>query len=194
MIRTNAAVCAISLTVTGLLAITGCGGSGGGAAPGPAAATAGGTAGGTAASAASTASTGVGGASSAACTGGLTGAEPGVIDIFCNGSARVHVQAGSVVKEFTGGKCSHVGDIWTATDGVVTQTGVYKGKPVDVVSVNRDSTGGGTIQLVLGGKVLLVEGAVMKVSGGGSQAHLQGKTTSSSDEPKLPVTVDISCL
>lgn len=193
MIRTNAAVCAISLTVTGLLAITGCGGSGGGAAaPGPAAA---GTAASTAAStagAASTGSAGAGGASSA-CTGGLTGAEPGVVDIFCDGPARVHVQAGSVVKEFTGGKCSHVGDIWTATDGVVTQAGVYKGKPVDVVSVNRDSTGGGTIQLVLGGKVLLVEGAAMKVSDGGSQAHLQGKTTSSSDEPKLPVTVDISC-
>lgn len=184
MIRTNAAVCAISLTVTGLLAITGCGGSGGGAAaPGPAAA----------GTAASTGSAGGGAASSATCTGGLTGAEPGVMDIFCDGPARIHVQAGSVVKEFTGGKCSHVGDIWTATDGVVTQAGVYKGKPVDVVSVNRDSTGGGTIQLVLGGKVLLVEGAVMKISDGGSQAHLQGKTTSSSDEPKLPVTVDISC-
>lgn len=192
MIRTNAAVCAISLTVTGLLAVTGCGGSGGGAAAtGPAAATAAGTAAGTAAS---TASTGAAGTSSVACTGGLTGAEPGVMDIFCNGPARVHVQAGSVVKEFTGGKCSHVGDIWTATDGVVTQAGVYKGKPVDVVSVNRDSTGGGTIQLVLGGKVLLVEGAVMKVSDGGNQAHLQGTTTSLSDEPKLPVTVDISCL
>lgn len=184
MFRTTRGVCLMSMTAVGVLAITGCGGSSGSAAP-PAA---------TAATGVTSAATSAPSAASAAgCSGGLTGTEPGVVRVVCGGTARIHVRAGSAVKQFTGGQCESAGDIWEATDGVITETGVYKGPPVDVVSVNKDSNGGGTIQLSLGGKVLFVEGASLTLSAGGKQAHLHGTTTRLSDEPGLAVTVDVAC-
>ena len=192
MFRTTRGVCLMSLTAVGVLAITGCGGSSGDAAS-PAATAATGTtsAASSAASAATSAATSA--ASAAGCSGGLTGTEPGVVRVVCGGTARIHVRAGSAVKQFTGGQCQSAGDIWEATDGVITETGVYKGPPVDVVSVNKDSNGGGTIQLSLGGKVLFVEGASLTLSAGGKQAHLHGTTTRLSDDPGLAVTVDVTC-
>lgn len=187
MFRTTRRVCLTSMTAVGVLAITGCGASSGSAAP-PAATATGGTSAATSAPAAATSA-----GSAAGCAGGLSGTEPGVVQIFCGGTARIHVQAGSAVKQFTGGQCESAGDVWEATDGVITEAGVYKGAPVDVVSVNKDSNGGGTIQLSLGGKTLLVEGASLALSDGGKQAHLHGTTTRSSDEPGLAVTVDVTC-
>lgn len=197
MIRTNGALCASLLALAGVLAVAGCGsGANGGEAAN------GGNAGGaaTAAGPATSASAGssaaasaAGGASTAACSGGLTGAEPGVVRVVCGGPARIHVQAGSVVRQFTGGQCEQAGDLWSATVGVITETGVYKGPPVDVVSVNKDSNGGGTIQLNLNRKVYFVEGASLKLSDGGKAAHLHGTTTSLSDVPGVPVTVDVAC-
>lgn len=188
MTRTTSALSAAALTAAAVLAIAGCGGTGGGAA-GPA------PAGPTTAAPASSAGTAsaAGGASAGACTGGLTGAESGVIRIVCDGPARIRVQAGSLVKQFTGGQCQQAGDLWSATDGVITQAGVYHGPPVDVVSVNKDSTGGGTIQLMLGGRNYFVEGASLKLSDGGRAAHLHGTTTQLSDLPGTPVTVDVAC-
>lgn len=188
MFRTTRGVCLMSLTAVGVLAITGCGASGGSAAPPAATAATGATS-----AAASAPSAATSAASAAGCSGGLTGTEPGVVQIFCGGTARIHVQAGSAVRQFTGGQCQSAGDIWEATDGVITEAGVYKGPPVDVVSVNKDSKGGGTIQLSLGGKTLLVEGASLALSDGGKQAHLHGTTTRLSDEPGLAVTVDVTC-
>ncbi len=200
MFRTSAAVSAMSLTVVGVVAIAGCGGSGGGGAAAPAAPGASSAppasapvASAPAPGATATAPRATGAASAAGCSGGLTGTEPGVIQIVCDGTARIHVQAGSVARQFTGGQCEHAGDVWEATDGVITEAGVYQGKPVDVVSVNKDSNGGGTIQLMLGGKNLFVEGATLTLSDGGKQAHLHGTTTSLSDVAGLAVTVDVAC-
>lgn len=103
------------------------------------------------------------------------------------------MQAGAAVKQFTGGQCETAGDLWEATDGVITEAGVYQGPPVDVVSVNKNSSGGGTIQLMLGGKNLFVDGASLTLADGGKQAHLHGSTTSLSDEAGLAVTVDVTC-
>jgi hypothetical protein len=194
--RTTAAAVA-PLILAGLLALAGCGGSG--AAGSSAASPASGTGSGGQASGGASASTAAGSGSGSAaglgpssCTGGLTGSETGVILIVCNGTARVHVTAGSLTKEFTGGECKQAGDVWTATDGVITQYGTYKGPPVDSVSVNKNSSRGGTIQLKLGGKVYFVDGS-FSLSDGGKAAHLHGKTTSLSDVPHTPVTVDVSC-
>jgi hypothetical protein len=183
------------LAIAGLLIISGCGGPGGGAAS-PASGSGGsGQAGGSADPGTGISAGGSGGAGlgPASCTGGLNGSEPGVILIVCNGPARVHVTAGSLTKEFTGGQCKHAGGVWSATDGVITQYGTYKGPPVDSVSVNNTSSGGGTIQLNLGGKVYFVDGGSFSLSDGGQAARLRGKTTSLSDLPHTPVTVDVSC-
>lgn len=176
MIRMTWAVSLIVLAVAGCAANTG----------GTTAAPAGTTAARAGTTAAATAGT-------SGCTGGLTGAEPGVVRIVCDGPARIRVRAGSVVKQFTGGECAQAGGLWSATDGVITEYGVYKGPPVDVVSVNRDSSGGGTIQLMLGGKNYFVEGASLQVSGGGKAAHLHGTTGKLSDVPGTSVTVDVTC-
>jgi hypothetical protein len=186
-----------ALALAALLLFSGCAGPGGtadGAASPAGGSGSSGPAGGSAGSGTSS-STGPGpaGLGPASCTGGLTGSEPGVVLIVCNGPARVHVTAGSLTKEFTGGQCKHAGDVWTATDGVITQYGTYKGPPVDSVSVNNTSSGGGTIQLSLGGKVYFVDGGSFSLSDGGRAAHLHGKTTALSDVPHTPVTVDVSC-
>jgi hypothetical protein len=134
------------------------------------------------------------GGKAAACTGGLTGSEPGVVQVVCDGTATVHVHAGSVTKSFAGGQCrSAPGGYWSVTDGVITQTGTYKGPPVDVVSINEDSSRGGTIQLLLAGKVYFVTGASLQFSNGTKAAHLQGTTTADSDVPGAPVTADVAC-
>jgi hypothetical protein len=116
-----------------------------------------------------------------------------VVLIVCGGTARSHVRAGSMTKDFAGGECKQAGDIWSATDGVITQAGTYHGRPVDSVSVNKDSNGGGTIQLSLSGKTLFVEGGTFQLSDGGKAAHLHGTTTHLSDLPGTPVTVTVSC-
>lgn len=188
--RTRATAMA-PLILAGLLAVAGCGGSG--AAGGSAGGSGGQASGGASASmAAGSGSGSAAGLGPATCTGGLNGSEKGVILIVCNGTARVHVTAGSVTKEFTGGECKHAGDVWSATDGVITQFGTYKGPPVDSVSVNNNSSRGGTIQLSLGGKVYFVDGS-FSLSDGGKAAHLHGKTGALSDLPHTPVTVDVSC-
>ena len=62
------------------------------------------------------------------------------------------------------------------------------------MSVNKNSSGGGTIQLLLGGKnYYFVDGASLDLSDGARAAHLQGKTTAESDVPGAPVTVDVAC-
>jgi hypothetical protein len=194
MARRTRAAAAAPLLAAALLALGGCGGaaaSGGTAAGGQAA---GGGASGAAASSPATGGAGsAGGAGPASCTGGLTGTEPGVVRIVCDGTARIHVTAGSLAKEFVGGQCEHAGDIWSATDGVITEAGTYKGPPVDVVSVNNNSSGGGTIQLNLGGKTYFVDGGSFALSHGGQAAHLHGKTTALSDVPGAPVTVNVTC-
>jgi len=197
--RTRATAIA-PLILAGLLAVSGCGNSGGSAAAGGSAGSSAGAASGGQASGGASASTAAGSGSGrvaglgpASCTGGLDGSEAGVVLIVCNGTARVHVTAGSLTKEFTGGQCKQAGDVWSATDGVITQFGTYQGPPVDSVSVNKNSSGGGTIQLNLGGKLYFVDGGSFSLSDGGQAAHLHGKTTSLSDVPHTPVTVDVSC-
>jgi hypothetical protein len=179
-----------------VLAVAGCGSGakGGSGANGGGAANGGGDAGGAVspATSASPATPASAGANTSACSGGLTGAEPGVVRIVCGGPATISVQAGSVSRQFTGGQCAQAGDLWSATVGVITEAGVYKGPPVDVVSVNKDSSGGGTIQLNLGKKAYFVEGASFKLSDGGKAAHLHG-TTKILPEPGIPVTVDVAC-
>ena len=190
--RTCGAVSLTSLTAVGFLALAGCG-PGSPATTTPAVPTSAVPTSAATAPAAQTAAGTANAASAGSCADGLTGTEPGVVQIFCDGTARIHVQAGSASKQFTGGQCEQAGDLWEATDGVITQAGVYKGPPVDVVSVNKDSNGHGTIQLTLGGKDLFVEGASFALSRGGKQAHLHGTTTALSDQPGTSVTVDVTC-
>jgi len=92
-----------------------------------------------------------------ACTGGLTGTEPGVVRITCDGTATIHVVAGGTNRDFHGGACQSAGDVWSAAAGVIIDVtgthGKYTGPPVDSVALNNTATAGkGTIQLVLGGK------------------------------------------
>ena len=132
-------------------------------------------------------------AGSKTCTGGLTGSEPGVVQVFCNGTASIHVKVATIAKDFAGGQCESTGDLWSVTAGVITQAGTYHGPPVDVVSVNKNSSGGGTIQLQLSGRTYFVDGATLTLSNGAKTAHLQGKTTAESDAPGTAVTVDVAC-
>ena len=182
--RPRALADALLIIGAGLMA-AGCGG----AAQPPGAATAGpATAGPATAPASAGPATGA-----AACSGGLTGTEPGVIMVVCDGTARVHVQVGQISKDFSGGKCNVLGDRWSVTDGVITERDKYKGRPVDVVSVNNQTSGRGTIQLSLGGKTYFVDNASFSLSNGKKTAHLRGKTTPESDSPGTTVTVDVAC-
>jgi ABC-type nitrate/sulfonate/bicarbonate transport system substrate-binding protein len=83
--------------------------------------------------------------------------------------------------------------VWSATAGVITEKGTYKGPPVDVISVNKNSSGGGTIQALLGGKNYFVDGATLNLSDHAQAAHLRGTTTADSDVPGVSVTVDVTC-
>jgi hypothetical protein len=182
---------ALLIMGAGLLA-AGCGG----AAQPPAAGTGGNGAASPAGGAASSAGGGASaapGTGAASCNGGLTGTEPGVILVSCGGTARVHVQVGTITKDFVGGTCAVVGDRWSVTDGVVTERGTYKGPPVDVVSVNNQASGRGTIQVSLGGKSYFVDSASFDLSNDKKTAHLQGKTTHESDAPGTTVAVDVAC-
>jgi hypothetical protein len=182
---------ALLITGAGLLA-AGCGGSAPPSAGGTGVSAAASPAAGAASPAAGPASVGPG-PGAAACNGGLTGTEPGVILVVCDGTAKVHVQVGTATKDFVDGQCNVLGDRWSVTDGVITQKGKYKGPPVDVVSVNNQASGRGTIQVSLGGKSYFVDNASFDLSNGKKTAHLQGKTTPESDSPGTAVTVDVSC-
>jgi len=135
----------------------------------------------------------------AACTGGLTGTEPGVVRITCNGTATIHVVAGGAGKDFHGGVCRSAGDVWSAAAGVIIDTtgthGSYTGPPVDSVAVNNTSDSGkGTIQIVLGGKHYFdLGGAAMTLGAGGKSAHLDGTSDHLSDAPGTKITVDVTC-
>ncbi|HEY7143947.1 MAG TPA: hypothetical protein VH637_06840 [Streptosporangiaceae bacterium] len=193
--KTRAAGSVPLIIVAGLLA-AGCGGSaasgGGGtdAAAGPAAGSSNGGSSGSGGPAGGSPAAGA-----ASCSHGLTPAVTGVVDVFCSGTAKFHVRVGSVSKDIVGGDCHSVpGDnVWTASAGVITQYGVYKGPAVDSVAVNNTSSGGGTIQLTLNGKTYLVDGGTFDLSDGAKAAHLRGKATSESDGPGALVTVDITC-
>ncbi len=182
--KTGAAGVALLIMAVGPLAV-GCGN---------AASSSGAGAGGTVAASPAAGSSGGGAkAGPAACTGGLTGSEPGVVQMVCDGTATVHLQVGSVTKSFVGGQCHSAGDFWSVTAGVITQVGAYKGPPVDVVSINKNSSGGGSIQVLLGGKNYFVDGASLTLSEGAKTAHLQGKATAQSDVPGAAVTADVAC-
>lgn len=188
MTRTRAAIAA-PLMLAGLLAVAGCGGSPAPGAGGSASAPAGAS---TTAAAGSAAAAGT--ADTSACSGGLTPADPGVMDVFCDGTAQIKVTAGSMTKDFTGGSCHQAGEVWSAAAGVVTEQGVYRGKPVDVVTVNNQAAAGkGTIQLSLSGHILFADSASFALEGGGSGAHLSGTAQSLPEGPDTPVTVDVTC-
>jgi len=179
---------ALLITGAGLLA-AGCGG-----AAQPPAGTGGTAAASPAAGAANTgAASAAPGAGAASCTGGLTGTEPGVILVVCDGTAKAHVQAGPVTKDFVDGKCEAADGVWSMTDGVITQFGKYNGPPVDSLSVNNQASGRGTIQLSLAGKIYFVDNASLDLAHDMKSAHLQGQTTPESDAPGTTVTVDVAC-
>jgi hypothetical protein len=133
------------------------------------------------------------------CTGGLTGTEPGVVRITCDGTATIHVQAGTTSKDFHGGVCHSAGDVWSAAAGVVVDAtgvhGTYTGPPVDSVAVNNTATAGrGTIQLVLGGKHYFDLGnATITLAAGGKDARLEGTSEKLSDAPGTTITIDVTC-
>jgi hypothetical protein len=192
IIRTREAFAA-PLILAGLLVVAACGGSSA-AGAGGATASSGPARGSATAAAASGAGTGSGASSASSCSGGLTAADTGVVDVFCGGTAQIKVTAGSVTKDFTGGSCHQAGGVWSAAAGVVTEQGVYKGKPVDVVTVNNQAAAGkGTIQLTLSGQVLFADSASFALEGSGSGAHLSGTAQSLPDGPDTSVTVDVTC-
>jgi hypothetical protein len=134
-----------------------------------------------------------------ACTGGLTGAEPGVVRITCDGTATIRVQAGDASREFHGGVCHSAGDIWSAAAGVVIDAtgahGTYAGPSVDSIAVNNTATPGkGTIQVLLGSRHYYDLGeAAMAVTAGGTSAHIEGTSHQLSDAPGAKITVDVTC-
>jgi hypothetical protein len=192
--KTSVLVDALLILGTGLLAV-GCGGAAAPSAAGPGGSSAASPGAGSPAAGSPAAGGGTTGSASgaAACSGGLTGTEPGVIMVVCNGTAKVHVRVGSISKNFVGGQCHVVGHRWSVTDGVITEKGTYQGRPVDVVSVNNQASGRGTIQMSLGGKSYFVDNASFDLADGKQAAHLQGKTTPESDSPGTTVTVDVAC-
>jgi hypothetical protein len=181
------------LILAGMLTVAGCGASSsgtGGTSPAGGSTAGVGTGGGSTAAAAG----GSGSSSDSSCTSGLKTTDPGVVGIFCDGTAKIHVTAGSLTKDFTGGQCHQAGDDWTASAGVVTQQGVYTGKPVDVVAINNQATAGlGTIQLTLSGHVFFDDSATFTLLSGGTGAHLSGTAQSLPSGPDTPVTVDVTC-
>jgi hypothetical protein len=138
-------------------------------------------------------------AGNAACSGGLTGKEPGVVRITCDGTAVVRITAGGVSREMHGGVCHAAAGIWSAAVGVIIDAtgthGTYTGPAVDSVAVNDTSTPGrGTIQALLGGKHYFDLGnATMTVSADKKSAHLDGTGDRLSDAPNEKITVDVTC-
>lgn len=133
------------------------------------------------------------------CTGGLTGNQPGIVRITCDGTATIHVQAGDTSKDFHGGVCHSAGDIWSAAAGVILDSsgahGTYTGPPVDSVAINNtDAPGKGTIQLLLSGKHYYDLGeATLTLTAGGKSAHVEGTSHRLSDAPGAKITVDVTC-
>jgi hypothetical protein len=202
MSRMTKTVCVASLLLAGSLALTGCASAGSSATAGGTGPASGGSATGASAGVGATVGGGAGGASaggagaggSASCDGGVSAATTGVVLITCDGTAKIHVQDGTVSRDFTGGQCHQAAGVWSASAGVVTEKGVYQGPQVDSVAVNNQSASDkGTIQASVGGTILFADAASLTLSDGGKTAHLSGKTTNESDLPGTQVTVDITC-
>lgn len=134
-----------------------------------------------------------------ACSGGLTGHEPGVVLVTCNGTASVHFAAGTVTRDIHGGVCHSTSDGWSASVGVIIDvTGVhgkYTGPPVDGITVNDTSTpGSGTIQATIGGKDYYdLGGAAMTIAADRRSAQLQGTCDRTCDAPGTKITVTVTC-
>jgi hypothetical protein len=134
-----------------------------------------------------------------ACSGGLSGQEPGVARITCGGPATIRITAGGVSRDLHGGECHTTGEVWSAAAGVIIDVtgthGKYSGPPVNNVVVNDTTTPGrGTIQSVLDGKTYFVLGdAVMKISADRKSARLEGKSDRASDAPGAKITVSVTC-
>ncbi|HEX9039740.1 MAG TPA: hypothetical protein VF838_01810 [Trebonia sp.] len=188
MSRTKAAVSGAPLLVAVVLAIGGCGSSGGTTTAASQQAT------GTAGSGPASAANGTGGGNAvASCSHGLQAGAAGVVDIECDGPATIHITAGSVSDSITGGTCRRADSTWTVTAGVVTQYGVYDGPPVNVVSVAATVGKDASIQGELGGKMLLVDSASFALSAGGKSAHLVGTSNRNADISNTRVIVDVTC-
>jgi hypothetical protein len=133
------------------------------------------------------------------CSHGVTEGEPGVARVDCGGTATIHITVGGISREFHGGDCHSVGDVWSAAAGVVVDVtgshGKYTGPPVENVVVNQTTTKGlGTIQSVLGGKNYYDLGeAKMTISSDGRSARLVGSGHRFSDAPGKKITVTVNC-
>jgi hypothetical protein len=188
---------ALPLAVVVLLAVTGCGGGTGSSGTGGAATTGSGAQ--TSSSAAAGNGSGGGAQADAACSGGLTGKEPGVVRITCDGTAVIRVRVAGTSKDFHGGVCRSAGEVWSVGAGVVIDAtgthGSYTGPAVDSVAVNNTSTAGkGTIQVALAGKHYFdLGGAAMTLSADKKTAHLDGTGDRLSDGPGQKITVDVTC-
>jgi hypothetical protein len=134
-----------------------------------------------------------------ACSGGLTGTEPGVVRISCDGTADIRIQVAGASKDIRGGSCRSAGDVWSAAAGVIIDStgvhGTYTGPPVDSVAVNNTAAPGkATIQVALGGKLYYdLGGAALTLSPDKKTAHLEGTSDRLSDGPNDKITVDITC-
>ncbi len=150
-------------------------------------------------SAATTANATAPAAADTACSGGLTGNEPGVVSVNCGGTAEIKIQAGGANADIHGGTCRSASDIWSAAAGVLIDVtglhGAYTGPKVDSVVVNNTATQGkATIQATVGGKNYFNLGdATMTQSSDGKTAHIEGKSDPQSDAPGATIIVDVTC-
>jgi hypothetical protein len=193
MSRTTTAVSSATLLTAVALTVAGCGSSGSSSTvaasqPGTGAATA------APAGNASGSDSGSGsGSSGTSCSHGLQPGANGVVDVECDGPATIHITAGSVSESITGGTCRQAGTTWTVTAGVITQYGLYKGPPVNVVAVAATVGKDASIQAELGGKMLIADSVSFALSAGGKSAHLAGTSNRNADIANTPVTVDVTC-
>ncbi len=135
-----------------------------------------------------------------ACRAGLTGNEPGVVNVSCDGSAEIRVRAGADAWDVKGGHCATTGDYFSASAGVIVDVkglrgAAFKGRPPNAVTVNNtDTPGKGTIQVTLDGKNLFDLGeATLSLPADRKSAHLTGTSGKLSDSPGTKITVDITC-
>jgi hypothetical protein len=135
----------------------------------------------------------------AGCSGGLTGTEPGVVRVSCDGPADIRIQVAGLSKDIRGGTCKSAGELWSVAAGVVIDVtgthGAYTGPAVDSVAINNTSTAGkGTIQVAFGAKHYFdLGGAAMSLSADRKTAHLDGTSDRLSDGPGEKITVDVTC-
>jgi len=178
-----------ALALAMLFGLAGCAGT---TSPGPSTAAAG-------SAAAGSTTAGGGTKTDPSCSGGLTGGEPGVVRISCDGPADIRIQVAGTSKEIRGGRCQSAGQVWSAAAGVIIDltgtNGTYTGPPVDSIAVNNtDTAGKGTIQISLGGKHYFdLGGAALTLSADRKTAHLEGTSDRLSDGPNDPITVDVTC-